>query len=245
MPSSAKPRGSLGESYKRLSDVVYHRLRHEMMWGAMEPGRVLSVRRIAEDFGVSPMPVRDALHRLSLEGMVEVSPRSSSRVADVSAESVRQIYEVRSCLEPLAARLALKHLTPADTRFLKRCIAMQEAAASKNRPLDWHRWNREFHFLIFRRCANGLLERTSQEICERNFRHFSARAMTLPGFCARRQDEHKRILEAIERGDADGLETAWRDHLVQSGRETLEYLRGLHPDTRTTHGPDRQGGARK
>ncbi len=240
MRADRKSKDSLGENCRGLNDLVYQRLRHEMLWGSIKPGSVLSVRKLAGEFGVSTMPVRDALRRLAIEGMVNATPRSSTRVAETSIESIREIYEVRGRLEPLAARLAVGHLTPVDIRFLRRCDDKQESAASANRLLEWHRWNRDFHFLIFRRCGNGLLQRMCQDTLDRNFRLFSARALAEPGFCDRRVEEHKRILRAIERGSPDAIEAAWREHVVQSGMETLAGLRDLYPETEKSTRPTRR-----
>ena len=96
--------GSLGRHYKSLGELVYQRLRNEILWGNMQPGSILSLRRLSEQFGVSPMPVRDAVRRLATEGLVEVSPRSSTRVARVSPEGVKEVFEFAA---------ASKHSQPA------------------------------------------------------------------------------------------------------------------------------------
>ncbi len=81
--------------------------------------------------------------------------------------------------------------------------------------------------LMFRKCGNSFLTRVAQELWERNFRHFTAGAVGKPGFRTRRGMEHRRILRAIEKGDAEAAEAAWREHTTRSGLETLEYLQAL------------------
>jgi DNA-binding GntR family transcriptional regulator len=70
---------------------------------------------------------------------------------------------------------------------------------------------------------------------ERNFRHFTAGAVAKPGFRTRRGVEHRRILKAIEKGDPEATEAAWRAHTTQSGVETLEYLRSLSANAMQTN----------
>jgi DNA-binding GntR family transcriptional regulator len=126
------------------------------------PGSVLSVRKLAERLTVSPMPVREALLRLSVDEWVEVAPRSSTRVTNVSLERVREICEMRNSLESRAARLAVARMSPTDIERLKRWLKKMDAAAAANRPEEWHRWNQEFHAMIFGKCDNSLLERIAQ-----------------------------------------------------------------------------------
>lgn len=233
--------GPLGSQYKSLSDLVYRRLRDQIIWGIIRPGSILSVRKLAEELSVSPMPVREALLRLALEELIEVAPRSSTRVTSISLDRVREICEMRNYLEPLAARLAIPHLTPTDIKRIRQWLKRMDVAAAKNRPEDWHRWNQELHALMFRKCGNSFLERVAQDMWERNFRHFTAGAVAKPGFRTRRGMEHRRILKAIEKGDPEATEEAWRDHTTQSGIETLEYLHTLSANGVETQRAQRRG----
>lgn len=238
MLKSTPNRARLGRTYKSLSELVYARVRHEILWGVISSGSVLTVRGIAERLAVSPMPVRDALQRLASEELVEIHPRSATRVAQISPETIQELYLLRRHLEPLAARLAVPHLTPADILRLKALLLKLELAARKDDPAEWHRWNQEFHFLIFRRSGNLQLERVAQSLWDRQFLHFAARAVTQPRFRDRRAIEHRAIVQAIEKGDADATKKAWRDHLVQSEKEAVEHLRQLVPGMAA--GPERR-----
>jgi DNA-binding GntR family transcriptional regulator len=221
--------GSLGRQYQSLSELVYRRLRDQILWGTIPPGSILSVRKLSERLGVSPMPVRDALRRLATDELVDVAPRSSTRVAQVSPERVKEMFEVRSRLEALAARLAVPHLTSADITSLRKLPDKLDCAAAANRAEEWHRLNQELHRLIFQKCGNSLLQRMTQDLWERNFSHFSGRATTQAKFRHRRSKEHRRIVSGLMRRDPDEVEAAWRDHVWQSGIETVEYLRTLAP----------------
>lgn len=234
MLSRNRLNGPLGPQYKSLSDLVYRRLRDQIIWGVTPPGSTLSVRKLAEQLSVSPMPVREALLRLTLEELVEVAPRSSTRVTSISLDRVREICEMRNYLEPLAARLAVPHLTRTGIEHMHRWLKKMDLAAAQNRPEEWHRWNQEFHVLVFRKCGNSLLERVAQDMWERNFRHFTAGAVAKPGFRTRRGVEHRRIMKAIEKGDPEATESAWRDHTTQSGIETLQYLSNLSANVTET-----------
>jgi len=229
MTTTRRTGSSRGLKHTSLSELVYERLRREILWGVIPPGSLLTVRGLAERLAVSPMPVRDALRRLASEELVEIHPRSSTRVAQISPDTIQELYLIRRHLEPLAARLAVSRMTRADIRRLKTLLQKLEGAARDDDPEEWHRWNQEFHFLIFRRSGNAQLERVAQSLWDRQFLHFAARAVTQSKFRDRRAVEHRTIVRAIMKGDADTTEEAWRDHLAQSETEAVEHLRQLMP----------------
>src|SRR5437867_5736581 len=140
-PTPSPPLPSRPQS---LNELVYAELRRQILWGEIPAGSTLSVRRLSEQFRVSPMPVRDAIRQLAAEDLVEVTPRSSTRVSLVSPEAVREIAEVRSRLEALAARLALPNLTSADVKRLRELLRAMHEAATRNDPEAWHQATAEF-----------------------------------------------------------------------------------------------------
>ncbi len=229
MPRRAPLPTALGKQYESLSDLVYRHLRDQILWGTLPPGSRLSLRGLAEHLGVSPMPVRDALRRLATEELVEVSPRSSTRVAQISLDTIREMFEVRTYLEPLAGRLAAAHFTAADLDRLERFQGNLERATSQHHPEEWHRWNQEFHLFIFRKCGNQLLRRMAETLWNRNFRHLTGRVVTQADFRERRAKEHRQIIRAFRRRDADAVEVAYRHHMVESGVATMQFLRTLVP----------------
>jgi DNA-binding GntR family transcriptional regulator len=210
-----------------LNELVYAELRRRILWGEIAPGSILSVRQLSAQFSVSPMPVRDAIRRLAVEELVEVTPRSSTRVSLISPEAVREIAEVRSRLEALAARLALQTLTSADVKRLRELLRSMQVAAGRNDPEAWHQANAEFHRVVIHRSGNRLLTRMTEGLWDRSIRHFSGRVLSQAHFRRLRDREHQRILQAIVKQDPDELEAAWRHHVYQSGLETVDYLRSL------------------
>jgi DNA-binding GntR family transcriptional regulator len=234
----------LGSRPQSLNEVVYAELRRQILWGEIVAGSTLSVRRLSEQFRVSPMPVRDAIRRLEAEELVEVTPRSSTRVSLVSPEAVREIAEVRSRLEALAARLAVPSLRAADIRRLRELLRTMQGAATRNDPEAWHQANAEFHRVVIHQSGNRLLIRMTGGLWDRSIRHFSARVLSQAHFRRLRHREHQRIVQAIVNRDADEVEHVWRDHVYQSGLETVDYLRSvamnatsLAPRRSVPHGP--------
>ena len=225
--SAPAPASSLESRPQSLNEAVYAELRRRILWGEIVAGSTLSVRRLSEQFRVSPMPVRDAIRRLEAEELVEVTPRSSTRVSLVSPEAVREIAEVRSRLEALAARQAVANLRAADIRRLRELLRAMQGAATRNDPEAWHQGNAEFHRVVVHQSGNRLLIRMIDGLWDRSIRHFSARVLSQAHFRRLRHREHQRIVQAIVSRDADEVEHVWRDHVYQSGLETVDYLRSV------------------
>src|SRR5262245_54323834 len=221
------PGPSLESRPQSLNEVVYAELRRQILWGEIVAGSTLSVRRLSEQFRVSPMPVRDAIRRLEAEELVEVTPRSSTRVSLVSPEAVREIAEVRSRLEALAARLAVPNLRSAEIARLRELLRAMQGAAIRNDPEAWHQANAEFHRVVIHQSGNRLLTRMTDGLWDRSIRHFSARVLSQAQFRRLRHQEHQRILQAIVNRDPDEVEQVWRDHVYRSGLETVDYLRSV------------------
>jgi DNA-binding GntR family transcriptional regulator len=103
-----------------LAEEAYVAIREEILRGQLRPGAPLSRRRLAGQFGMSTVPVSDALRRLEEEGLVESRARAGTRVRVPTAQDVRELYELREALESQSARLFAARATPAQRRDLKR-----------------------------------------------------------------------------------------------------------------------------
>ncbi len=213
----------------------------ELVWGAIPPGSNFSLRQLAEELSVGLMPVRDALHRLASDELVELRPRMATRVVPISIERITEMFEVRTHLETLAGRLATIRLSVPDLRRLKRYQEKMERAGARGHAEGWHKWNQEFHSLIFRRCGNSLLQRMTQNLWDRNVRLFTPRVVTQATFRNRRSAEHRSIIAAFERRDPDAVEAAYHKHMVHSGAETIAFLRTLAPQISHPNAPAHSG----
>ena len=109
------------DNYKPLRDVVFENLREAILEGKLEPGQRLMEVQLAEQLGVSRTPVREAIRKLELEGLVVMLPRKGAYVADVSLKDIIDVLEIRSTLEGLAAYLAAAAAYPEPLK-LQQCI---------------------------------------------------------------------------------------------------------------------------
>ena len=140
-----------------VTDQVYRQLRDLILDGEIEPGESVTIQSLADAFGVSAMPVREALHRLTAEKALTVIAGRSVGIPALSAGRLSDLTRVRREVEGLAAEWAVPNVTAADIDNLQRLIErMAEAAAAKDRKL-FVPANRAFHFRIYERAGSPTL----------------------------------------------------------------------------------------
>ena len=193
------------------------RIGQQILSGALPPGARLSQSQLAEELGMSRIPVRDALQRLAAEGLVELRPNASATVAPLSTADLEELYELRTAVEPHLCELATPLLTPEDLAAMER--ELERMARSKG-PQSWLDANNAFHAILYRRAprprmveivdrARQLTDRYSRLVHEHNVQ--SA------------QSEHRLIIEAARNEESVRLASLVRAHLA-SGYETMLAL---------------------
>lgn len=183
-----------------LAKVASDRIRGQILDGKLRPGERLVEDRLSVEFGVSRVPVREALRLLSVEGLVRIEPRRGASVANVSAETADELVEVRTLLEGLNARLAARRHDPAIVARLSDTLARGNAAAGSASAEELASLNREFHSLLVEASRNSVLSEIMRTLRER-----TALAFSLNGKTRAREDwkEHSAILAAVIEGDEE------------------------------------------
>ena len=211
---------------RTTSEIVAARLRREILRGELEPGTRLRQGALAERFGVSTTPVREAFALLQADGLVRIDAHRGAVVFRPSRDEVREFYEIREALETLAVTLALPHL---DDRRLD---ALQDVIDEMRTSIDDARWeelNQRFHLEMYR--VSGR-ERLCNMIA--NLRDGSSAYIHLfvahqgPG--ERADDEHQRILDACRARDAAKARAAVREHMRHTLKAVIEYLDATNPE---------------
>jgi len=163
MPNTPNPGGpALAVDLSRtatIADAVYQALRNAIVFGELPPGRRLLERELALGLAVSRTPIREALRRLSEEGLVVGVPNRGVVVRTVTLEEAEHVYAVREPLEVLAARLAARRCTPRQVAELEGCLVRAERAAALGDRRTVILENNAFHDLIARASGNPVLAR--------------------------------------------------------------------------------------
>ena len=177
--------------------------------GIYRPGDRLVESELAERFGVSRTPVREALQRLETQSMLKRDGRSLI-VATLDHNQLAELYTVRTELEALAARLAARHATPEEIRVLAGMIV--EDRASLGDPSALARANRRFHHQIHLASHNRYLVQ-QLNLVHRSMALMAGTTLAAKGRDSVTLDEHQAIVDAIGKRDETGAEQALRRHI--------------------------------
>jgi DNA-binding GntR family transcriptional regulator len=215
----SKPR--LGDEFLSLHGKVIEELRQAIVSGRLKPGERLVEGRLADEFGVSRNPVREAIRVLASEGLVEVTARRGASVISMSEQEARETIEVRALLEGQNARLAARRH---DKEVLKRIEAVLnngvEAVAAGRYELLAD-LNHQFHYELAEAGQNRVLGDLLKKLRERTAMLFSPAD---PVRQARTWEEHAEILRAIINSDERAAAALAVEHVMRAGSDFLAGL---------------------
>jgi|SRR6056297_1918690 len=208
------------ESASGTSSPLYTRiaanLRDEILNGVLEPGQRLQEQFVAERYGVSRVPVRDALRRLEVEGLIKMEPNRGAFVARVTAEEAVELLRVRLVLEELLGRDAARNRTEEQVEELRRVVAEGTSSVRGASPAQLVGLNTTFHRLLGEASHNPTATGLVEQLRARNELQYS-------GKLARRAEsswkEHAVIVEAIAAGDPEAAARGVNEHLMNAASE--------------------------
>ena len=207
------------ESAPDLVDQVYRRLLDAISDGSMAPGARIMQEDIAERLSVSRQPVLQALRLLRKDGFVLDAPGRGVLVAPLDVAWLLQIYQVRSALDALAARLAAHAHVQLDPRL----ISQGRAAARSNRVKTMMAADAQFHAAIYAASGNPLIAQSAQ-LHWHHIRRAMGAVLQVSTMRESIWDEHEAIAKAIGEGDEDTAETLIRQHGEDASRNLASLL---------------------
>lgn len=219
-----------------LSNQAYLALREDITAGRFEPGAKITERGLADDLGVSPTPVREALRRLEHERLIERDSVRTIRVADPSISRLYELTLIEAALRGVAARLAAERAGGAERaeiiRLCDRADAMRDGPELEGRAAELLAITRRFHDLVDRASHNAHLVDmiATATAFDWAFRvKWSAHLHRTPESLRLSLDQHRTVALAVSRGDGATAEQAMREHVLQRTAAFLE-LAAAAPD---------------
>lgn len=198
------------------SAAIAEELRARIIAGHLPPGTRIRQEEIAAEFGVSRLPIREALHILESAGLVTLVASTGAWVSALDLAECREIYLMRERLEPLLLGLAMPAHTAESMAEFRRLAEAVEASASKGQFLER---DRDFHRALLAGPATKRLRETVDHLW--NLTHYYRRQLLSPSVSTRREDifaEHRMILRAVEDGDAEAAEATMALHIRRTRR---------------------------
>jgi DNA-binding GntR family transcriptional regulator len=205
------------------TERVYNSLKQKILSGGVKPGERLIIRRLAKQYQISDIPVREALKMLERDGLIGFVPYGGAKVIELSPQEIKESLLIRSRLEGLAARLAAPILTFADGRELRRVIDEMEQCIERRNYHQYGNLNKKFHRYIYSLAPypklRGLIESTWNESAQ-----MRAVFSLIPERAAASNDEHRIIMDALEAGDEVRAEKLVQEHKWHTAENLFHYI---------------------
>jgi len=203
-----------------LAEKAYQAIRDLIVSLELAPGAVIDEPELMERLGIGRTPVREALHRLALERLVEVYPRRGMFVTGVDVRELARLSEVRAVLEPEAARLAAERATDADRAAIGELL--EELAAGGRDDRELMALDERIHGAVYRAAHNDLLEATLSQYYVLALRIWSM-ALDQSRELEEAVEAHRALLEAIRDGDGPRAAETMRAH-VQNFEQAMHRV---------------------
>jgi DNA-binding GntR family transcriptional regulator len=213
-----------GDEFLPLRDVVFNTLRQAILTGELKPGERLMEIHLANRLGVSRTPIREAIRKLELEGLVTMIPRRGAEVAQITEKSMNDVLEVRRAVDALCAELACERITKEELESLKdACDAFEQAVKTKDIKRIAEA-DVELHDIIVQATGNQRLIQLVNTLSEQMYRY---RFEYIKDYSQHEKlvEEHRIIYESIVKKDRNTASEAAKMHIDNQERTIIMQIR--------------------
>lgn len=214
-----------GNSDRLLREVAYDRIKDAVQNANLAPGEPLSEVQLSKMLGISRTPIREALHQLAKEGLLEVTPGRGVVVAARSFSDLIDVLHLRLLLEPEMARLAAEAAEESQILTLDEAVTRMEQAVKDDDYDTWTRADRIFHEVMHQACPNKLLGETVILMRSRVHHLASTDTRRSPSRMTDCTMEHRAVVDAIANRNSEAAEQAMRDHILKMRDSMIEKLK--------------------
>lgn len=197
-----------------LADQIFEHLENDILSGVYERDEILTEAKLSERMKVSRSPIRDALKRLSMEHLIEMTPRGA-RVIGILPTDIADIYEIRLRVEGLAVARAAEHMSEEDIRVLKETLDLQEFYTQKKEADLIKNMDSRFHQIIYQHCGSNTFMDMLEPL-HRKIMKYRRVSISYPSRASESLEEHRAIYEAIAAHDAAKAEALTLTHIAHA-----------------------------
>ena len=215
--------------YLPLRDVVFNTLRTSILTGELKPGERLMEIHLADKLGVSRTPIREAIRKLELEGLVTMIPRHGAEVAQITEKNLRDVLEVRRALDALAVELACERITEDELAELKKACENFELETKRGNANQVAQADVELHDIILKASGNERLMQMISKLSQQMYRY----RLEYIKDADKRQIlmvEHEHILKALTLRHIQEAKMAVREHIDNQEITILKNLKEQEND---------------
>ena len=215
--------------YLPLRDVVFNTLRKAILRGELKPGERLMEIQLANKLGVSRTPIREAIRKLELEGLVLMIPRKGAEVAEITIKDLEDVLEVRAALEELAVCDACENITEEQILALKEAADNFQAALESDDLVKCAETDMAFHEIIYSATNNKRLLQILNNLREQMYR-YRVEYLKDETIYPRLLKEHKDIAESLRRKDKSRASETMREHVKNQAEAVKDMIRQQEQD---------------
>ncbi len=213
----------MNDAVETVVEQAIARIREAIRDGRYAQGQRLIIADVTKGLGISAGPIREALRRLSGEGLIEIEPHRGASVKSFKREDIREIYQAREVIEGLAARLAAENVARSPDKAEFESSLEEARQIIVTRGGDYIKHNKNFHELIYRIGGNERVREIATQLTLPLYQ-LGAQHTIDPSQYRSRAAEHELIAEAILEGDARRAEQLMRTHVRISGQTALDDM---------------------
>lgn len=211
------------ERHQTLREKILETIRDAILKGQLKPGEKVAEPELAERFGISRTPIREAFRQLESEGYLTVIPRKGAVVTSLSERAVEEFYAIKSILEGYAARMAVENLTEKDMEKLEAINERLAQLAQEGDIKNFFKIHNEFHELFIKAAENEkLMELINQLMLK--FNRLRLASLALPGRMEISVQEHKKIIEAFRSKDGERADNLVRKTASYGGQVLIQSM---------------------
>lgn len=210
----------------RRAEIIANEVEELILSGRFGDGDRLDEAGLAREFGVSRTPVREAIQRLSLSGLVELRPRRGAFVRQPGAVELLEMFEVMAEFEAVCARLAAGRITDEALSELRGENAACARAVGASDADAYYRANERFHHRLYEESGNGFLRAEALRL-HRRLKPYRRLQLRFRGRMAQSMAEHEAVLAALTDGDAERAAAVIRDHVAVQGEKFRRLMATL------------------
>jgi DNA-binding GntR family transcriptional regulator len=211
------------EHHQTLREKILETIRESILKGQLKPGEKVAEPELAERFGISRTPIREAFRQLESEGYLTVIPRKGAVVTALSERAVEEFYAIKSILEGYAAQMAAENMADKDIEKLEAINRKLQELADEGDVKTFFRVHNEFHEVFIRAAGNEkLLELINQLMLK--FNRFRLASLSLPGRMEISVKEHEKIIKAFKRKDGSQADNLVRKTASFGGQVLIQSM---------------------
>lgn len=204
------------ERHPTLRERIVDFVKEAILKGRLKPGERVPEPELAEVFGISRTPVREAFRQLESEGFITFTPRKGAVVSPITDKDVKEFYAIKGMLEGYAAKMACCKLSDEDIKRMEDLNLQMAKCAEKNDAKNFFKLDNQFHDVFLKICGNDKLYNLIHTLVQQ-FERFRRTSLSLPGRMQSSVNQHADIVEAFKKRDVDLVERLVKANAEKGG----------------------------